>query len=117
MNMINCPIATNVTGVAASMAFVLAIAGTKGKRCALPHSRLMQHQPMGGAMGQATDMEITTREITKVKAEIIEIIAEHTGQDIEKVKHDCERDYWMTAKEAQEYGAIDTVIKRKKKIE
>jgi len=115
MNFITPDVSTMVTGLAASMAFVLATAGTEGKRCALKHSRLMQHQPLGGASGQASDIEITAREIQKLKVELYEIISLHTGQPIEKIQADADRDYWMTAKEAKDYGVIDKVIVGRKK--
>jgi ATP-dependent Clp protease protease subunit len=114
MQFIKPNVETQVTGLAASMAFVLATAGTKGQRYALKHSRLMQHQPMGGVSGQASDIEITAREIQKLKKELYEIISEHSGQDYKKIEADADRDYWMTAKEAKEYGIIDQVILRRK---
>ncbi|MFN4122494.1 MAG: ATP-dependent Clp endopeptidase proteolytic subunit ClpP [Flavobacteriales bacterium] len=107
-------VATICTGMAASMGAVLLCAGTKGKRTALKHSRVMIHQPMGGAQGQATDMEITVKEIQKLKKELYDIIASHSGQPFEKVERDSDRDYWMTADEAKEYGMIDEVLTRKK---
>jgi len=115
MQYINCDIATICTGMAASMAAVLMIAGTKGKRSALKHSRIMIHQPMGGAQGQASDIEITAREIVKLKKELYEIIAFHSGQTLERVEKDSDRDYWMTAEEAKEYGMIDEILIRQKK--
>ncbi len=115
MQYINCNIATICTGMAASMAAVLMTAGTKGKRSALKHSRIMIHQPMGGAQGQASDIEITAREIMKLKRELYEIIAFHSGQTLEKVERDSDRDYWMTAEEAKEYGMIDEILIRQKK--
>jgi len=115
MQYINCNIATICTGMAASMAAVLMTAGEKGKRSALKHSRIMIHQPMGGAQGQASDIEITAREITKLKHELYEIIALHTGQPLEKVEKDSDRDYWMTAEEAKAYGMIDEILMRQKK--
>ncbi|MCL6102810.1 MAG: ATP-dependent Clp endopeptidase proteolytic subunit ClpP [Bacteroidetes bacterium] len=115
MQYINCNIATICTGMAASMAAVLMTAGEKGKRSALKHSRIMIHQPMGGAQGQASDIEITAREITKLKHELYEIIAFHSGQPIEKVEKDSDRDYWMTAEEAKAYGMIDEILIRQKK--
>jgi ATP-dependent Clp protease protease subunit len=115
MQYINCDIATICTGMAASMAAVLMIAGTKGKRSALKHSRIMIHQPMGGAQGQASDIEITAREIMKLKKELYEIIALHSGQTLERVEKDSDRDYWMTAEEAKEYGMIDEILIRQKK--
>jgi len=104
-------ISTICTGMAASMAAVLMCAGAKGKRYALPHSRIMIHQPMGGAQGQASDIEIEAREIQKLKKELYEIIAFHSGKDYEQVWKDSDRDYWMTAAEAKEYGMIDEVLK------
>ena len=95
------------------MAFVLAVAGEKGQRSALPHSRFMQHQPLGGAQGQASDIEITAKEILKLKKELYDIISEHTGQSYKKIEKDADRDYWMTAREALEYGCCDEVIARK----
>ena len=115
MQYINCNIATICTGMAASMAAVLMTAGAKGKRSALKHSRIMIHQPMGGAQGQASDIEITAREIMKLKRELYEIIAFHSGQSLEKVEKDSDRDYWMTAEEAKEYGMIDEILIRQKK--
>ena len=110
MQYIQSDVATICTGMAASMAAVLLVAGAKGKRFALQHSRVMIHQPMGGAQGQASDIEITAREILKLKHELYSIIADHSGQPIEKVERDSDRDYWMTAAEAQEYGMIDKVL-------
>ena len=107
-------VATICTGIAASMAAVLMCAGEKGKRSALPHSRIMIHQPLGGAQGQASDIEITAREILKLKDELYEIISKHSGQSIEKVHDDSDRDYWMIAHEAKEYGMIDEVLTREK---
>ena len=115
MQYINCNIATICTGMAASMAAVLMTAGAKGKRSALKHSRIMIHQPMGGAQGQASDIEITAREIMKLKRELYEIIALHSGQPLEKVEKDSDRDYWMTAEEAKDYGMIDEILIRQKK--
>jgi ATP-dependent Clp protease protease subunit len=102
------------TGIAASMAAVLLCAGTKGKRTALKHARVMIHQPMGGAEGQASDIEIVAREIGKTKKELYEIIGMHSGQTVEKVEKDADRDYWMMADEAKEYGMIDEVLLRSK---
>lgn len=113
MQYIQPKIATICTGLAASMASVLLCAGEKGMRCALPHSRVMIHQPMGGAEGQATDMEITCREIQKLKKELYEIIAHHSGKDFDTVWADADRDHWMTAEEALQYGMIDEVLNRK----
>ncbi len=110
-------VATICTGIAASMSAVLLAAGAKGKRSALPHSRIMIHQPMGGARGQASDIEITAREIQKLKNELYEIIAYHSGQDIKKVAKDSDRDHWMIAEEAKSYGMIDEVLKRNIKKE
>ena len=110
MQYISSDVSTICTGMAASMAAVLLVAGAKGKRFALQHSRVMIHQPMGGAQGQASDIEITAREILKLKHELYSIIADHSGQPIEKVERDSDRDYWMTAAEAQEYGMIDKVL-------
>jgi ATP-dependent Clp protease protease subunit len=115
MQYVTCDISTICTGMAASMGAVLLCAGTKGKRSALKHSRIMIHQPMGGAQGQATDIEITAREILKLRAELYHIIAEHSGNPIEKVEKDSDRDYWMTALEAREYGMIDDILERVKK--
>ena len=115
MQYIGCDISTICTGMAASMAAVLLVAGEKGKRYALKHSRVMIHQPMGGAQGQASDIEITAREIQKLKKELYTIIADHSGNDYEKVWNDSDRDYWMTAQEACEYGMIDRVLIREKK--
>ncbi|HAY88380.1 MAG TPA: ATP-dependent Clp protease proteolytic subunit [Bacteroidetes bacterium] len=108
-------VATICTGIAASMGAVLMCAGTKGKRTALKHSRVMIHQPLGGAQGQATDMEITVKEILKLKKELYDIIASHSGQKYAKVEKDSERDYWMTAQEAKDYGMLDEVLERKTK--
>ncbi len=113
MQFIASDVATICTGMAASMAAVLLVAGKEGKRSALKHSRIMIHQPMGGAQGQASDIEITAREIQKLKKELYTIIAEHSHTDFDKVWADSDRDYWMTAQEAQEYGMIDRVMTRK----
>ncbi|HEY9125161.1 MAG TPA: ATP-dependent Clp protease proteolytic subunit, partial [Bacteroidales bacterium] len=114
MQFVNSDVATICTGMAASMGAVLLTAGTKGKRSALKHSRIMIHQPMGGAQGQASDIEITAREIQKLKKELYEILAEHSGNPIKKIEKDSDRDYWMTAQEAKDYGMIDEVLERKK---
>lgn len=114
MQYISPDVATICTGLAASMGAVLMGAGQKGKRTALPHSRVMIHQPLGGAQGQASDIEITAREIMKLKKELYEIIALHTGKKFKEVEKDSDRDYWMTAKEAKEYGMVDEVLVRKK---
>ena len=113
MQGIQSPVATICTGMAASMAAVLLVAGAEGKRSALPHSRVMIHQPLGGAQGQASDIEITAREIMKLKKELYTIISEHSHTDFDKVWADSDRDYWMTAQEAKEYGMIDRVLSRK----
>ena len=110
MQFIKSDVATICTGMAASMAAVLLVAGQAGKRSALTHSRVMIHQPMGGAQGQASDIEITAREIQKLKQELYTIIANHSGQPYDKVWADSDRDYWMTAEEAREYGMIDQVL-------
>jgi ATP-dependent Clp protease protease subunit len=112
MQYTNCDVATICTGMAASMAAVLLAAGTAGKRSALKHSRVMIHQPMGGAQGQASDIEITAREILKLKGELYAIIAEHSGKDVKKVEKDSDRDYWMTSAEAKAYGMVDEVLER-----
>ena len=111
--LLNSDVATICTGMAASMAAVLLVAGKEGKRSALTHSRVMIHQPMGGAQGQASDIEITAREIAKLKKELYNIIAEHSHTEFDKVWADSDRDYWMTAQEAKEYGMIDEVLCRK----
>lgn len=114
MQIISPDIATICTGMAASMGAVLLTAGTKGKRSALKHSRVMIHQPMGGASGQASDIEITAREISKLKKELYDIIAVHSGKSYDQVEKDADRDYWMTSTEAKEYGMIDEVLVRHK---
>jgi ATP-dependent Clp protease protease subunit len=113
MQFISCDVATICTGMAASMAAVLLVAGQEGKRSALPHSRVMIHQPLGGVQGQASDIEIEAREIQKLKKELYTIIADHSHTDYEKVWNDSDRNYWMTAEEAREYGMIDQVLVRK----
>jgi ATP-dependent Clp protease protease subunit len=113
MQFIGSDISTICTGIAASMASVLLVAGTKGKRFALPHSRVMIHQPMSGTQGQASDMEIAVREVLKVKKELYTIIANHSGQPYDKVEKDGDRDYWLDSTEAKEYGMIDDVLVRK----
>ena len=113
MQFVNSDVQTICTGMAESMAAVLLVAGKEGKRSALPHSRIMIHQPMGGAQGQASDIEITAREIQKLKKELYTIISEHSHQPFEKVWADSDRDYWMTAEEAKEYGMVDEVLTRK----
>lgn len=114
MQYTSCDVATICTGMAASMAAVLLAAGTDGKRSALKHSRVMIHQPMGGAQGQASDIEITAREILKLKNELYTIIANHSGNDVKKVEKDSDRDYWMTSEEAKAYGMVDEVLVRTK---
>jgi len=114
MQYINCDVSTICTGMAASMAAVLMCAGTKGKRSALPHSRIMIHQPMGGAHGQATDMEITVKQINILKQELYKIISKHSGQTLKKVNKDSDRDYWMTAQEAKKYGMVDEILIKSK---
>ena len=113
MQFISPDVATICTGIAASMAAVLLCAGAKGKRSALKHSRIMIHQPMGGMQGQASDIEITAREILKLKKELYDIIATHSGQPFDKVWADSDRDYWMTSQEAKDYGMIDEVLIKK----
>ena len=113
MQFIQSDVATICTGMAASMAAVLLVAGKEGKRSGLEHSRVMIHQPMGGAQGQASDIEITAREIQKLKKELYTIIAHHSHTDFEKVWADSDRDYWMTSEEAKEYGMIDQILCRK----
>lgn len=115
MQYISSEIATICTGMAASMAAVLLCSGQKGKRSALKHSRVMIHQPVGGTQGQASDIEITTREILKLRNELYKIIADHSGNEIKKVEKDSDRDYWMTAKEAMDYGMVDEVLEKEKK--
>ena len=110
MQLVSSDVATICTGVAASMSAILLTAGAHGKRSALPHSRVMIHQPMGGAEGQATDIEITAREIVKLKKELYEIIALHSGRPLEQIEKNADRDYWMTSSEAKEYGMIDEIL-------
>ncbi len=114
MQFIKPDVATICTGMAASMAAVLLCAGEKGKRSGLTHSRVMIHQPMGGAQGQASDIEITAREILKLKEELYQIIGQHSGQSVDKVRENSDRDYWMKAGEAKEYGMIDEILVREK---
>ena len=114
MQYIGCDVSTICTGMAASMGAVILCAGQNGKRTALKHSRVMIHQPMGGVGGQASDIEITAKEIKKLKDELYNIIAEHSGQPIEKVWADSDRDFWLTSEEAKNYGMIDEVLVRKK---
>jgi ATP-dependent Clp protease protease subunit len=114
MQVVTPDVATICTGMAASMGAVLLCAGAEGKRSALKHSRVMIHQPMGGAQGQASDMEITLHEILKLKKELYEIIASHSGQPFDKVEKDSDRDYWMTSLEAKNYGMIDEILEGKR---
>ena len=113
MQFIKSDVSTICTGMAASMGAVLLVAGAEGKRAALPHSRIMIHQPMGGAQGQASDMEITVKEILKLKTELYQIIADHSHNTIERITADSDRDHWMTAQEALDYGMIDRVYTKK----
>src|SRR5690554_417949 len=115
MQYISPDVATICTGLAASMGAVLMCAGAKGKRTALKHARVMIHQPLGGAQGQASDIEITAREILKLKKELYEIISYHSGKPFEEVERDSDRDYWMTSEEAKAYGMVDEVLERKRK--
>lgn len=117
MQYISCDVSTICTGMAASMAAVLLVAGTHGKRFALPHSRVMIHQPLGGMQGQASDIEIAAKEILRVKGELYKIISEHSGQPLEVIERDSDRDKWMTAEEAKAYGMIDKVLSPKPKKE
>ena len=114
MQLISCDVATICTGMAASMGAVLLTAGAAGKRSALTHSRVMIHQPLGGAQGQASDIEITAREIAKTKRELYEILSLHSGAPYEKIEQDADRDYWLTSTEAKEYGLIDNVLTKRK---
>jgi ATP-dependent Clp protease protease subunit len=114
MQFVNPDVATICTGLAASMGAVLLAGGAKEKRSALPHSRIMIHQPLGGAGGQASDIEITAREILKLKKELYEILANHSGKSMEQIEKNSDRDYWMKAEEALEYGLIDEVLNRNK---
>ena len=113
MQFIGSRVGTICTGMAASMGAVLLVAGEKGMRAALPHSRVMIHQPLGGIQGQASDIEITAREILKLKDELYQIISDHSGQTMDKIRQDADRDYWMRAQEALEYGMIDKVYSKK----
>ena len=115
MQYIQSDVSTICTGMAASMAAVLLVAGAENKRFALKHSRIMIHQPLGGMQGQASDMEITVREIQKLKKELYTIIADHSHNEFEKIERDSDRDFWMTSEEAKEYGMIDQVLTRVKK--
>ena len=115
MQWITSDVATICTGMAASMAAVILAAGAKGKRSALRHSRVMMHQPSGGMQGQSIDMEITVKEIIKLRKELYSILSDHTGQPYEIIEKDSDRDYWMTATEAKEYGLVDEVLIRQRK--
>ena len=115
MQLVQPDVATVCTGMAASMGSVLLCAGQKGKRSALPHSRVLIHQPLGGAQGQATEILIAAKEIEKTRTELFNIIAEHSGQPFDKVAADGERDYWMTAQEALEYGMVDEILRKREK--
>ena len=114
MQLVAPDVATICTGMAASMGAVLLAAGAAGKRSALPHSRVMIHQPLGGVQGQASDIEITAREIAKTKRELYDILSAHSGVSVEKIEADADRDYWLTAAEAKEYGLIDNVLTKRK---
>lgn len=114
MQLVNPDVATTCTGMAASMGAVLLTAGATGKRSALPHSRVMIHQPLGGVQGQATEIEIAAREIAKTKKELYDILALHSGAPYEKIEKDAERDFWLTAAEAKEYGLIDNILAKRK---
>ena len=115
MQLVNCDVATICTGMAASMGAVLLTAGAAGKRQALPHSRVMIHQPLGGVQGQASDIEITAREIARTKQELYDILALHSGKSIAEIERDADRDYWLTAEEAKAYGLIDGILTRQSK--
>ena len=113
MQLVRCDVATICTGLAASMGAVLLTAGAAGKRSALPHSRVMIHQPLGGVEGQASDIEITAREILRTKRELFDILSQHTGKSVEQIERDADRDYWMTSEEARAYGLIDEVLTKR----
>ena len=115
MQLVEPDVATICTGMAASMGSVLLCAGATGKRSALPHSRVLIHQPLGGAQGQASDIIIAAKEIEKTRAELCSIIAGHSGQTFERVMTDADRDFWMTAQEAKDYGMVDEILTKKKK--
>ena len=115
MQLIAPDVATICTGMAASMGAVLLAAGAAGKRSALPHSRVMIHQPLGGTQGQASDIEITAREILRTKRELYDILSLHTGQPIKKIERDADRDYWLSSEEAKAYGLIDEVLTKREK--
>ena len=114
MQFVDCDVSTTCVGMAASMASILLCAGAKGKRAALPHSRIMIHQPMGGIRGQASDIEIEAKQILKLKDELYHIIADHSNKTRKQIEADADRDYWMTAKEAMDYGMIDQVLIKNK---
>ncbi|MDR0296155.1 MAG: ATP-dependent Clp endopeptidase proteolytic subunit ClpP [Prevotellaceae bacterium] len=114
IQLVSSKVATICTGIAASMGAVLLTAGSPGLRSALPHSRIMIHQPMGGAEGQASDIEIAAREISKLKRELYEIIASHSGKEVEQIEKDADRNYWMTSREALEYGMVDEILVKTK---
>jgi ATP-dependent Clp protease protease subunit len=116
MQLIAPTVSTICTGMAASMAAILLAAGEKGRRTALPHSRVMIHQPMGGAQGQASDIEITARQILQLKKELYQILADHTGKPIKTIESHADRDYWMTAEQAVKYGLVDSVVTSKKQV-
>ena len=115
MQLVNCDVATICTGMAASMGAVLLTAGAAGKRQALPHSRVMIHQPLGGVQGQASDIEITAREIARTKRELYDILSHHSGKSIAEIERDADRDYWLSAEEAKAYGLIDGILTRHNK--
>ena len=115
MQIVQPDVATICTGMAASMGAVLLTAGATGKRSALPHSRVMIHQPLGGVQGQASDIEITAREIARVKQELYEILSSHSGKSVAEIEHDADRDYWLSAEEAKAYGLIDSVLTKHNK--
>ncbi len=117
MQYVKCPVATICVGLTASLGSVLLTAGSHGRRAALPNSRIMLHQPLGGAQGQASDIEIQAREILWLKKRLYEILSHHTGQPIEQITNDADRDYWLGAKEAKDYGLIDTVLESQKSAE
>ncbi len=114
MQFIKPPVSTICVGLAASMAAVLLAGGEKGKRYALPHSRILIHQPLGGVQGQATDIEIHAKEVIRLRESLNEILSKHTGQSIDKIRDDTDRDFWMSAKDAKDYGIIDDILERRK---
>ncbi len=115
MQLVTCNVQTICTGMAASMGAVLLCAGQAGQRRALPHSRVMIHQPMGGVQGQASDIEITAKHISQIKNELYEILSSHSGQSVATIEKDADRDFWMTAKEAKAYGLIDDIVEKNSK--